>query len=65
MIVQPASLEIAQPAGRVEGESAEQGIAVAFEDLLIGATALHFGFDVAISNLKHFRLIPGLKVVSL
>jgi predicted nucleic acid-binding protein len=36
-----------------------------FEDLVIGATALHFGFDVATLNLRHFECIPGRRVVSL
>jgi predicted nucleic acid-binding protein len=49
---------------KIEGEQAAQGIAIAFEDLVIGATALHFGFDVATLNVKHFKLIPGLKIVT-
>ena len=65
MIVHPVSLEIAQLAGRIEGEQAAQGIAIAFEDLVIGATALHVGFDVATLNVKHFKLIPGLNIVTL
>lgn len=65
LIVHPVSLEIAQLAGKIEGEQAAQGIAIAFEDLVIGATALHLGFDVATLNVKHFQLIPGLKIVSL
>jgi tRNA(fMet)-specific endonuclease VapC len=65
MIVHPVSLEIAQLAGRIEGEQAAQGIAIAFEDLVIGATALHLGFDVATFNVKHFKLIPGLNIVTL
>jgi len=32
---------------------------------MIGATALHLGFDVATLNVKHFRVIPGLKSVIL
>lgn len=64
MIVHPLSLEIAQLAGKIEGEQAAQGIAIAFEDLVIGATALYFGFDVATSNVRHFSLIPGLKIVT-
>jgi tRNA(fMet)-specific endonuclease VapC len=64
MIVHPVSLEIAQLAGLIEGEQAAQGIAIAFEDLVIGATALHLGFDVATFNVKHFELIPGLKIVT-
>ncbi len=65
IVVHPVTLEIAQLAGKIEGEQAAQGIAIAFEDLAIGATALHLGFDVATLNVKHFQLIPGLKIVSL
>jgi predicted nucleic acid-binding protein len=64
MIVHPVSLAIAQLAGRIEGEQAAKGIAIEFEDLVIGATALHLGFDVATANVKHFQLIPGLNVVA-
>ncbi len=65
LIVHPVSLEIAQLAGRIEGEQAAKGIAIAFEDLVIGATALHLGFDVATLNVRHFEPIPGLKIVTL
>jgi predicted nucleic acid-binding protein len=65
IVVHPVSLEIAQLAGKIEGEQAAQGIAIAFEDLVIGATALHLGFDVATLNVKHFKLIPGLNIVTL
>ena len=65
LIVHPVTLEIARLAGRIEGEQAAKGVAIAFEDLLIGATALHFGFDVATLNVRHFQLIPGLKTVTL
>ena len=49
-IVHPVSLAIAQLAGRIEGEQAAKGISIAVEDLIIGATALHLGFDVATLN---------------
>jgi predicted nucleic acid-binding protein len=65
LIVHPVSLAIAQLAGRIEGEQAANGVTIAFEDLIIGATALHLGFDVATLNVKHFRLIPGLKIITL
>ncbi|HEV2646789.1 MAG TPA: PIN domain-containing protein [Acidobacteriaceae bacterium] len=65
LIVHPVSLEIAQLAGKIEGEQAAKGIAIAFEDLVIGATAIHLGFDVATLNARHFQLIPGLNVVTL
>lgn len=65
LIVHPVTLEIAQLAGRIEGEQAAKGIAIAFEDLVIGATALHLGFDVATFNVQHFQHIPGLNLVTL
>jgi predicted nucleic acid-binding protein len=61
----PVSLEIAQLAGRIEGEQAARGISIGFEDLLIGATALHLGYDVLTLNLRHFQLIPGLTLHTL
>lgn len=65
LVVHPLTLDIAQVAGRIEGEQAAQGVTIAIEDLLIGATALHLGFDVATLNVRHFARIPGLKVVQL
>ena len=41
--VHPVTAEIAELAGRIEGEQASRGVSIAFEDLLIGATALHLG----------------------
>jgi tRNA(fMet)-specific endonuclease VapC len=65
VVVYPVTLEVAQLAGKIEGERAAQGISIAFEDLLIGATALHLGFAVITLNVRHFRLIPGLTVLEL
>ena len=31
-------------------------------DILIGATALHYGLTVVTDNVKHFELMPGVKV---
>jgi predicted nucleic acid-binding protein len=39
--------------------------AIATADLLIGATALHFGFAVGTRNMRHFKMIPGLSVLGL
>jgi tRNA(fMet)-specific endonuclease VapC len=57
------TLEIAQVAGKIEGEQAAKGILTALPDLLIGVPALHLGYSVATLNSRHFRLIPGLSVV--
>ena len=39
VVVHSITVEIAELAGRIEGEQAARGVAIAFEDLLIGATA--------------------------
>ena len=33
-------------------------------DMLIGATALHYGLTVVTDNLKHFNLMPGVKCLN-
>jgi predicted nucleic acid-binding protein len=63
--VHPFTVETARMVGRIEGQQAAQGIVIAFEDLVIGVTALQLGFDVATTNVRHFRLIPGLSIVAL
>jgi tRNA(fMet)-specific endonuclease VapC len=63
--VHALTLEVARLAGRIHGEQMSRGISIAFPDLLIGSTALHLGFDVVTLNLRHFQMIPGLKVVSI
>ena len=62
LAVYPITTEIARRAGSISGQSAERGISMPFEDLLIGTTALHLGFEVATENLRHFRMIPNLVV---
>lgn len=61
--VHPVTLEVAKLAGRIEGDQAALGVTIAFEDLLIAATALHLDFGVVTGNVRHFEHIPGLKVV--
>jgi len=63
--IYPVTLEIARLTGRIEGEQEAKGIQFAFEDLLIGATALHLGYGVATLNLRDFKQVPGLSVVHL
>src|SRR5271167_1701849 len=53
MIVHPVNIEIAKLAGQIEGEQMARGVTIAFQDLLIGATALHLGFDLVTLNLRH------------
>ncbi len=61
--VHPVTIETARLAGRIEGDQAAHGVTIAFEDLLIAATALQLGFAVVTGNIGHFEHIPGLKVV--
>ncbi len=63
--VHPVTLDIARLAGRIEGQQEAIGVQFAFEDLLIGATALHLGYEVATLNLRDFQRIPGLSVIQL
>lgn len=62
MVVHPVIVEIAELAGRIEGEQAARGVSIAFEDLLIGTTALHLSYAVATLNVRDFQKIPGLSV---
>ena len=61
--VHPVTLEVARLAGRIGGDQAGHGVTIAFEDLLIAATALQLGFGVVTGNVRHFEQVPGLKVV--
>jgi tRNA(fMet)-specific endonuclease VapC len=63
--VHPLTLEVARLAGRIHAEQMGQGVSIDFPDLIIGATALHLGFDVVTLNARHFQMIPGLNVLSL
>lgn len=65
LLVHPVTFEIAQLAGRIDGEQNAKGITIEFQDLIIGATALHLGYDVLTLNVRHFQMIPGLNVLTL
>ncbi len=63
--VEPISKEIGQLVGRIDAEARRRGEAIPFADLLIGGTALHLGYGIVTLNPRHFRMIPGLRVLSL
>ncbi|MHB1865531.1 MAG: PIN domain-containing protein [Candidatus Saccharimonadales bacterium] len=65
LTVYPYADQTALLAGRIGGEQTAKGIIIPFIDLLIGATALSLGSSVLTLNMRHFRQIPGLNVVSL
>jgi len=57
MVVHPVTVEIAELAGRIEGEQAALGIRITFEDLLIGATALYLGLSgLCRRDIEHWGL---------
>ncbi len=56
--------DLAKLVGRIEGEQAALG-KIAFEDLVIGATAIALDFSVLTGNAKHFKAIPNLPVLTL
>jgi tRNA(fMet)-specific endonuclease VapC len=60
--IHPLTFEIARRAARVDAESKKKGSAIPFQDLIIGVTALEFGYAVATLNVRHFEMIPGLVV---
>jgi predicted nucleic acid-binding protein len=63
--VLPYSRSTAWLAGRIDGELRSIGITVPSMDLLIGATALEIDYAIVTANVRHFQLIPGLKIVTL
>ncbi len=63
--VYPLTQQIAFLAGRIDGEQQNQGVKIPFQDLLIGATALHLGYAVVTGNPRHFQKIPDLEVKQL
>ena len=62
--VTPFTQQTAWIAGKVRGEQAKIGNTLPFQDSLIAASALEFGFSVLTLNLTDFERIPGLRVVS-
>lgn len=62
--VQSLTTQTAWLIGRLEGEEAAKGNVLPFNDLMIGAAAIEQGYAVLTGNLRHFRKIPGLTVIS-
>ena len=62
---QPITVLIALRAGQIDGQSQAKGVRIPLSDLLIGASALELGYGVGTANVRHFQLIPGLKVIQL
>ena len=63
--VEPFTREMAQLAAKIDAEARKLGRTIPFADLLIGVTALHFGYAVGSRNLRHFQMIPSLAVIQI
>ena len=61
--VEPFTREMAQRAAKIDAEARQFGRTIPFADLLIGTTALHFGYAIGTRNLRHFQMIPNLAVL--
>jgi predicted nucleic acid-binding protein len=63
--VESFTREMAQLAAKIDAEARRAGRTIPFSDLLIGVTALHFGYAIGTRNLRHFRMVPNLAVIQL
>jgi len=65
VVVYPLTTEVGRLAGKLDAEQQSQGVVMPFADLLIFATALSLGYSVLTVNPRHFRRLPGLRVIEL
>jgi predicted nucleic acid-binding protein len=61
--VAPFGEAAAELTGRIGAQQAAAGLVIPYNDLMIGATALSLGYAILTSNVRHFRMIPGLQVI--
>jgi predicted nucleic acid-binding protein len=61
--VQSMTLRIARIMGHLEATARLAGRSIPTADLIIAATALDLEFAVATANVRHFKSIPGLRVL--
>lgn len=63
--VEPFTREMGVLAAKIDADMKKTGLVIATADLLIGVTALHYGYAVGTRNVRHFKMIPGLQVITL
>lgn len=63
LAIVPFDLVVARIHARQWADLATKGITIGAHDLVIAATALAIGFDVATRDLRSFPKIPGLKTL--
>ena len=62
--VEPFTRELGILAAKIDADAKAAGRAIATADLLIGVTALYYRYAVLTHNVRHFRMIPGLMVIT-
>ena len=65
VLATPVTVSIALRAGQIDGQAQAKGVRIPLSDLLIGASALEFGYGVGTANVRHFQMIPGLSIIQL
>ena len=63
--VESFASEMGVLAANTDADMKKVGLVVATADLLIGTTALHLDDDIGTRNVRHFKMIPGLKILPL
>jgi tRNA(fMet)-specific endonuclease VapC len=53
--IQPFTKEMGQLAGKIDAETRKTGNVIPFSDLLIGITALHFGYAIFLNDFRIWR----------
>ena len=60
--VVPVSEPVMERFGAVKADLVKQGRKLEDFDLVVAATALHFGYTLVTGNVRHFHRVPDLKV---
>ena len=63
--VEPFTRDMAELAAKIDAETRQLGRTIPFADLLIGSTALHFGYAIGTRNLRHFQMVPNPAIIQL
>ncbi len=62
---EPFITPMAQLAAKIDAETRQLGRTIPLADLLIGVTALHFGYSLGTRNPRHFHMLPNLNILPL
>ncbi len=62
--VHPVTIANALRAGQIDGECTARGVRPPLADLLIAVSALVLDYGVLTSNIRHFEMVPEVKIVT-